>query len=206
MTASLGIPQPRGMAHRVAVRAQGAGGGVDLLDAAMPEIAALVDHVVVRRAPRSAAAGRAGGAWQAAGGPGGRRRCRRRWSRRAGSRGRRPRRPGRRAPSVLRGEGSQLAQRLGKLASCRASAGCGPTPRRSSSASQSRPGRSPRVSASGAPTATTTSPSELQLGGHLRAPSPARRRSPQSRIGGSGVRTSSSIASWSEPCMGTTPQ
>ena len=59
----LGVSEPRGVAERVAVRAEGARGGVELLDPAVPELAALVDHVVARRAPRCAAASRAGGAW-----------------------------------------------------------------------------------------------------------------------------------------------
>ena len=106
-----------------------------------------------RPAPRSAAACRTGGAWPAGGGPAGRRRRRRRWSRRAGSRGRRPRRPGRRARRRLRGANDgRSREQSGELERARASAGCGATPRRSSSASQSRAGPSPRGPPSGAPT------------------------------------------------------
>ena len=105
----------------------------------------------------------------------------------------------------MRGEDSQLAQRLGKLDRA-ARGGLGPHAAAQPAARRSRGRDAPRsVSASGAPTATTTSPSELSSAATC-APEPGSKKIADSRIGGSGVRTSSSIASWSEPCIRTTPQ
>ena len=58
---------------------------------------------------------------------------------------------------------------------------------------------------SGAPSAKTTSPSERSSAATCSA-EPGSKKIALSRIGGSGVRTSSSIASWSLPRMGTAPQ
>ena len=58
---------------------------------------------------------------------------------------------------------------------------------------------------SGAPTASTTSPSARSSAATCSAV-PGSKKSALSRIGGSAVRTSSSTASWRAPCMGTTPQ
>ena len=104
----------------------------------------------------------------------------------------------------MRGEDRQLAQRLGKLERA-ARGGLG----RHAAAQQQRvavaAGALAARLASGAPTATTTSPSELSSAATCAA-EPGSKKIAESRIGGSGVRTSSSIASWSEPCIRTTPQ
>ena len=178
ITPSRRVADPAGVADRVAVRAERAAVGLDLLDAPVPEVAAVVDDVVVRRAPRSGAGCRSGGAWRARAAPGARRRRRRRWSRNRRSTGRCRRRP---RPGLLVG-------RVGREQPAVASAW---SSRRPSARTATAARRARRSSTSHARRVTVARTADgrrychdrvaegADLGGHLLGRRRARRRSPR---------------------------
>ena len=189
------------MPDRVAVGAEGAGRGIQLLDPAVPQVAAVVDHVVAHQLvdPQLHAE------WVPLGGQpapleGAEDTVRVRLEEREGPVGALLHRTAL-VPVLVRPIGSHAVEQRAQTLEL-GIRGLGATPRAASRSSAAR--RTP-LPDSGAPTPSTTSLSARSSADTCSAV-PGSKNSALRRIGGSAARTSSSTASWRAPWRGITPQ